>query len=73
MTPQKLLNWAHGAMLGCLFLSAMMVYLAYGVPHLMSLPATVAAHIALIIFPAGLKIGYVLRLTALKQMGRAVN
>lgn len=73
MTPNALLQVAHGSMVVCGAVSLLIVYLLYGMPNTMPLPATIAGHIALIVFPAVFKLGYVLRLAALKQMGRAVN
>jgi hypothetical protein len=73
MTPNVLLQLAHASMAVCGVISLVIVYLLYGMPSTMPLPVTIAGHIALIVFPAFFKLGYVLRLAALKQMGRAVN
>ncbi|WP_049721905.1 hypothetical protein [Gilvimarinus polysaccharolyticus] len=75
MAPDYLLRAAHGGMAVCGTVSLLVVYVLYGAPQslVLPLPATVAGHIALIVFPAVFKLGYVVRLAALKQMGRAVN
>ena len=73
MAPDLLLRVAHGAMVVCAVVSLSIVYLLYGMPDFLSLPASIAGHIALIVFPAIFKLGYVLRLAALKQMGQPVN
>jgi len=71
--PQTLLSCAHWAMALCLIISLGIVYLVYISDVQLSIAALIALHIALIIFPGIFKLGYVLRLTALKQMGRPVN
>lgn len=75
MAPDTLLRAAHGGMAVCGTVSLIVVYLLYGIPDTLTLPlpATIFGHISLILFPAAFKLGYVLRLAALKQMGRAVN
>ncbi|WP_339615448.1 hypothetical protein [uncultured Gilvimarinus sp.] len=75
MAPDLLLSAAHGSMAVCGAVSLVIVYLLYGAPEalVLPLPVTVAGHIALILFPAVFKLGYVLRLAALKQMGRPVD
>lgn len=54
-------------------LSVAIIYIAYGAELSLSIPVQVALHIFLIILPAFFKIGYVVRLNALKQLGRPVN
>ncbi|WP_036187669.1 hypothetical protein [Marinimicrobium agarilyticum] len=73
MNPLKLLHVAHAGMLLSLVLSLGALSLAYMFSHSLGLATQVASHIALIVFPAFFKLGYVLRLTALKQLGRAVD
>lgn len=73
MNPLKLLHVAHTGMLLSLVLSLAALSLAYVFSHSLGLATQVASHIALIVFPAFFKLGYVLRLTALKQLGRAVD
>jgi len=75
MAPEVLLRLAHGSMVVCGAISLIIVYLLYGTPEAFNipLPLTIAGHISLIVFPGVFKLGYVLRLTALKQMGREVN
>lgn len=71
--PQTLLSFAHWAMALCLLVSLGIVYLVYISDVQLSIAALIALHIALIIFPGIFKLGYVVRLTALKQLGRPVN
>lgn len=73
MKPQNLLIFAHWAMAITFLLSVLIVYLAYGTSMHLAISTQVILHIGLIIFPALFKISYVIRLTALKQLGRPVN
>lgn len=73
MKPDRLLSLSHWAMGICLLLSLMIIYLVYGSSVELSIPLLVALHIGLIIFPGIFKVAYVTRLTALKQLGRAVD
>lgn len=69
MSPKSLLESAHYAMAAALAISLFSVLLAYGLNEQLSLGVQIAAHIMLILMPAVLKVGYVLRLAALKEMG----
>lgn len=73
MKAERLLFLAHWAMSICLLLSLLIVFLVYGSNTELSIRLLVALHIGLIIFPGIFKVAYVTRLTALKQLGRAVN
>lgn len=73
MNPIKLLNLAHLGIFLSLLLSAGAVAMGYFFYQALSLGVQVAAHIALIVLPAILKISYLARLTALKQLGRPVG
>ncbi len=59
-------NWL---MLISLALIGVCIALAYGFEHQMSIPALVAAHLAMIVFAGLIKIGYVMRAIALKAFG----
>lgn len=73
MNPANLLKTAHWSMAATFLLSVAIIYIAYGAELSLSIPVQVALHIFLIILPAFFKIGYVVRLNALKQLGRPVN
>lgn len=73
MNPLKLLKLSHIGMLTSLLLSCVAVALAYFFYQGLSLGAQVAAHVSLIVLPAMLKISYVARLTALRQLGRPIH
>jgi len=73
MNPLKLLKLAHIGLVASLLLSGLAVALGYVFYQGLSLGAQVAAHVSLIVLPAILKISYVARLTALKQLGRPVH
>lgn len=73
MTPLKLLYLAHAAMIVSLVLSLGAIALAYVFEANLSLGSQIGAHMSLIVLPGVIKVGYVVRLTALKQLGRPVN
>lgn len=73
MRPKTLLSTAHWAMAATLLLSVVIIYIVYGIELNLSIPMQIGLHIFLIILPAFFKIGYVVRLNALKQLGRPVN
>lgn len=73
MKPKTLLCYAHRTMGVCLLFSLLIIYVLYVVKVDMRLGAQIGLHIGLVIFPAFFKIGYIARLTALKQMGRIAN
>jgi len=73
MTPARLLSAAHVSMVISLVISLGIIYLVYISEVELSIPKLVGLHICLIIFPAIFKVAYVARLTALKQLGRAVD
>ncbi|MGS2722320.1 hypothetical protein ACVBEJ_01150 [Porticoccus sp. GXU_MW_L64] len=49
-------------------LTVLGVWVAYGLDHRLSLTQQVLAHLVVIIFPVGLKIGYVIMLYAQQQL-----
>jgi ABC-type spermidine/putrescine transport system permease subunit I len=53
-------------MLGC-------VAIAYPLAEHFSMAAQIAAHIAMLIFALGIKVSYITRLVALKELGRALH
>lgn len=73
MKPENMLFYAHAAMVACFVCSISIIYIAYGSDINLSIPTQVMLHIMLIIFPAFFKIGYVIRLNALKLLNRPVN
>ncbi len=73
MKPQHLLTSAHWTMAITFSLSILIVYLAYGTNMHLAISTQVILHVGLIIFPALFKVSYIIRLTALKQLGRPVN
>ncbi len=73
MKPETLLCYAHRTMGVCLLFSLLIIYVLYIVKVDMKLGTQISLHIGLVIFPAFLKIGYIARLAALKQMGRTAN
>ena len=73
MNPKTLLVSAHWVMAITFLLSILIIYFAYGTNTLLTIPTQVMLHVGMIIFPALFKISYVIRLTALKQLGRPVD
>lgn len=73
MNSLTLLKLAHWAMALTLVSSLLIVYIAYGTNLILGIRTQVLLHVGLIILPAVFKISYILRLNALKQLGRAVN
>lgn len=56
-----------------LIISLLIVYVVYISDVVLNLGTIVALHIALIIFPVLFKASYVIRLTALKQLGKPAH
>lgn len=73
MKSTTLLMCAHWVMALTLTFSLLIVYVAYGTDLILAIRTEVLLHVGLIIFPALFKISYIVRLTALKQLGRAVD
>lgn len=73
MNPQTMLISAHWAMASTLIVSVIIVYIAYGANLKLSIPIQAFLHVGLIILPALFKISYIIRLNALKQLGRPVD
>ncbi|WP_341937234.1 hypothetical protein [Marinimicrobium sp. C2-29] len=73
MQPEKLLQLAHFGMLASVVLTLGAVALGYWFYQGLSLTLQIAAHFSLIPFATVLKISYITRLVALKQLGRPVN
>lgn len=73
MNATSLLAFAHWVMAFTLSFSLLIVYVAYGTDVMLTIRTQVLLHVGLIIFPALFKISYIVRLNALKQLGRAVD
>ena len=71
--PSQLLNVAHLLMAFCLFVTVMAITFVYGFGESFSLGLNILGHISIIVFPAFFKLGYILRLHSLKQLGLPVN
>lgn len=68
---EKLLLAANSGIVLCILLVLGCVAIGYPYSDHFSMGAQVAAHIGMLIFGAGIKVCYVLRLIALKELGRA--
>ena len=73
MQPIKLLSLAHMGMVLSIALSLGAVAMGYWFYHGLTLAWQLAAHVSLIPFCTLLKIRYITRLVALKQLGRPVD
>jgi hypothetical protein len=73
MNPGTLLTSAHWVMAITFSMSMIILYFAYGANMQLAILTQVLLHVGLIIFPALFKISYIIRLTALKQLGRPVD
>ena len=73
MNPKAMLNSAHWIMAATLLSSLLIVYIAYGANLKLTIQTQVCLHVGLIIFPVFFKISYIIRLSALKQLGRPVG
>jgi len=73
MKPPTLLKTAHWSMAITLVFSLALLYIIYGAELNLSIPLLIFLHILFVFLAAIFKISYVARLTALKQLGRAVN
>lgn len=73
MSSRQLLQLGHLGMLVSFVFSCAAVALGYFFYAGLSLVAQVMAHMMLIVMPAIFKISYLIRLTALKQLGLPVN
>ncbi len=73
MNPKAMLNYAHCTMATTLSLSLLIVYITYGSNLILTIPTQALLHVGLIIFPTFFKISYIIRLNALKQLGKPVN
>lgn len=73
MNSTTMLTCAHWVMATTLLFSLTIVFVTYGTDLVLAIQTQVLLHVGLIIFPALFKISYILRLTALKQLGRPVN
>lgn len=69
--PQHLLHLASALMLGGVLLLLLGVSGAYLFDQWLSLPLVVACHALVILGPTALKIGYVIRLLAQRQLALA--
>lgn len=73
MQAKRLLDAGHTTMGIALVTCVIGVLIAYVFYDYFSLLQQILAHIVLIVSPAALKIGYLMRLTGLHQLGMAVN
>lgn len=73
MKPSTLLKTAHWTMAFSFIISLILIYIIYGAELNLGIPLLIALHILFVLLAALFKIGYVARLTALKQLGRPVN
>lgn len=73
MNSAKMLKSAHWSM-GVTFVIALaLLYVIYGAELNLSIPVIIFLHIFFVLLAAIFKISYVVRLTALKQLGRPVH
>jgi hypothetical protein len=70
---QILLRFSNGALLGFTLALGLSVLIAYPWATHFSMGVQIAAHIGTLLFAVGIKISYVARLTALKNLGLPVN
>ena len=73
MNPKAMLHYAHCTMATALCVSLLIVYILYGSNLILTIPVQALLHVGLIIFPTCIKVSYIVRLYALKQLGRPVN
>ena len=73
MKPQKLLSLAHISMLVTFCLALLLLYVIYGAEFGLGIPVLIFLHIIFVVLAAVFKVSYVVRLTALKQLGRPVD
>lgn len=68
-----MLTYAHCTMATTFCLSLLIVYVSYGSKLTLTIPTQALLHVGLILFPTFFKISYIVRLNALKQLGKPVN
>lgn len=73
MNPKAMLTYAHCTMATMLCLSLLILYIAYASTLTLSILTQAVLHVGLIIFPTFFKVSYIIRLIALKQLGKPVN
>lgn len=73
MNPKAMLAYAHSVMAATFCFSLLIVYVTYGAKFTFTIPIQALLHVGLIIFPTFFKISYIVRLIALKQLGKPVN
>ncbi|WP_018690850.1 hypothetical protein [Algicola sagamiensis] len=73
MKAITLLKTAHITMFLFCLICLVAAVLAYGYPEKLTLAEQLVAHMSLIVLPAFIKIGYVLRLVSLDILGLPVN
>lgn len=73
MNPFTLLKIAHWSMGLSLSVASGVIYVLYGTRISLGIPTLVFLHIFFIVLATFFKVSYVMRLTALKQLGRPVN
>jgi hypothetical protein len=73
MKPLTMLKVAHLSMAITFLLSVIILFVIYGMELGLGIPLLIFLHILFVVMAAIFKISYVMRLTALKQLGRPVH
>lgn len=68
MNAHHLLRYAHIALAICAVILLVAIAVAYPLANWLPLPALIVAHIVTMLAALGIKLGYVARLAALKQL-----
>ncbi len=70
---ERFLLIANSALALCLVAIGVCVLVAYPFADYISMVGQIAAHVSMLIFALGVKVSYIARLVALKELGRALN
>ena len=70
---ERLLLIANSALAFFLLAIGVCVLVAYPFADHVSMAGQIAAHVSMLIFALGVKVSYIARLVALKELGRALN
>ncbi|MFE8072456.1 hypothetical protein QQM79_15465 [Marinobacteraceae bacterium S3BR75-40.1] len=70
---RKLLHISNAALAGFVLALGLSILIAYPWANHFSMPVQIGAHIATLVLAVGIKVSYVARLTALKNLGLPVN
>ncbi|XOZ33815.1 hypothetical protein ACMDCT_00825 [Halomonadaceae bacterium KBTZ08] len=70
---EKLLVMANSALALSLMIIGACVLMAYPFADHISMAGQIAAHVTMLIFALGVKVSYITRLVALKELGRALH